>query len=236
VIHRGGASPLKPLLFAYAFAALALVGVVIASRVLGKDIGYFTRDAPSIVEEHFYMGYLSSVGAVIWTAATTVCLLTWYAQGRSLRSPWLFGGLLSMALGADDIFLLHEAVYPNLILLNERVVAAIYGAALAAFLYLHRNFVRRHGAFLLPFAILLFAASQTYDLFWDLRDLLIEDGTKFLGVVSWAAFFIRASLVELAEQAHSDREVRQAAPETGRGTSEALLARPGSAGSHPKAT
>ena len=64
--HR---SLLVTLALAWGFAASAILLVLLVSNVVDRPVGYFTRDPVSIVDQHFYMGLLSNLGAVAWTAA-----------------------------------------------------------------------------------------------------------------------------------------------------------------------
>jgi hypothetical protein len=57
------------------------------------------------------------MGVLLWTVAATACFLAWWTGRR--RPPAgsdvvLWAGLLTTAELLDDLFLLHDAVYPML--------------------------------------------------------------------------------------------------------------------------
>jgi len=189
----------RPYIFALAMALLVLGGIAVASAALQREIGYFTRDPAQTTGEHFYLGILSNLGACVWMFGSAAGLLTWASEDQlHVRSPWLHAGLITFFMGSDDLFLLHEAVWPNvLFLLSENVVAALYLLAIAVFYVMHRSFVRRFGGLIaVPLAVGFWSASKVVDLAWDLQSLLLEDGAKFLGTVTWCTFLICAAIAE----------------------------------------
>jgi hypothetical protein len=74
-------------------------------------------------------------------------------------------------------------------------VLALYGAAVAAFVVLHRSFLRSVNLVLFVAASMWFGASLVID-FLPTTDSLFEDGTKLLGIVTWSVLFVRPISVE----------------------------------------
>jgi hypothetical protein len=122
--------------------------------------------------------------------------MAWWVSGHRLRSPWLLGAVISLAVMADDLFLLHERIYPRL-LIHEEVVDLAYFVGIVTLLVVFRDFVRRNGIVFIPLALLLLGVSQFVDEIsndWD----WLEDTLKWLGIVTWVTFFFRAAAHELA--------------------------------------
>ena len=87
-------------------------------------VAYLVRD-PLVVAMQaaeccsFYYGALSNLGVLLWNATGTICLTlalqVWLAGARrSMVAFFLTGGLFSIWLGLDDLFLLHDGVLPAL--------------------------------------------------------------------------------------------------------------------------
>ena len=117
----------------------------------------------------------------------------------------LSGGILTAILMFDDLLLLHEQLLPNRLYIPQNVVLASYALMTAAFLMRFPRFIIQHtNAPGLLLALGLFSVSVVVDLFStrDRSELTVgnalwalgEDGTKLLGIVGWAAYFLGMSL------------------------------------------
>jgi hypothetical protein len=94
---------------------------------------------------------------------------------------------------ADDVFRLHESYYPQ-VGLPQLLVAAIYGAAGAAYVWVFRGFIRANDGWLFLLGLALLGTSIATDQLVDNGPWFAEDGTKLLGIVTWAVFYVRAAL------------------------------------------
>jgi hypothetical protein len=194
-------------------ATAGLLGLVaVAARAVDKPLGYFTREPVEAVSqagelcsgaECSYAGFVSNVGILIGCAAAVSCFLVAYilrtrydAAGGSVRFL-LAGGALTTLLLADDIFMLHEYVVPELVGGGEKVFLAAYLAAGSAFLLVYRAQLLRTDLILFAAAIALFATSVAADKLLD-HVHLVEDGAKLLGLVTWTAYFAFTALDLLA--------------------------------------
>lgn len=210
---------LPQLLLLYGLTLGVLLAVVLASQRTGVSIAMFMRDPNAILgvqraDVAFmfpYMGVTSNLGVLLWTAAATLCLVTWAAtngQAGSTRWFFLYFGLLSVALMLDDLFMLHETA-PAFFLgldggVGELLPFALYALAFLAGIVLYRQQLFADDGLFFLLALAFLALSVFVDLIqpWvqsqigDWR-ILFEDGFKLLGIAGWFWFFLRRSLAEL---------------------------------------
>ncbi len=188
-------------------AAVLLISTFLLSLVLilhywqGIPIGDMVRDPTAVAGESIYVGFISQAGIFMWAGAAAVCLLGALVltpkteEARETRRFLLVSGLLSLTLGLDDVFLLHEAFFPH-IGIPELVVFAAYGIFVAYYLLRFHRMIFRTEFLLLGMALGFFALSVLLDLldptfldpdFW-------EDGSKVVGIVAWLAYYFRTTL------------------------------------------
>lgn len=184
-----------------AFSLLVLVVVDFASDV---EVSHLTRDAIQIVEAPIYYGLYSNIGILLWCAAAAICLLSAAILKRvdtqkRIASFLLCSGWITIFLLCDDLFLLHDAFFPDYLLIPDRMIYAAYGIAVLTFLAAFRSLIMETQFLLLAFALIFFAVSIIVDIpdipFYG--QLFIEDGCKLFGIVSWAAYFIHLSWQQL---------------------------------------
>lgn len=184
----------------------AFVSVVLG-LALWRDIPVsdLLRDTSATLDGDPYVGLFSTLGIAMWAATASVCLLGLAAKPSSgLRALLLAGGVTSLILGVDDAFLLHETLkrHPGI---PSPVTIGLYGAvALVLFGRAWRHLISRKDLAVFLAAILAFATSLALDLGGE-ADLptppysaVIEDLAKFMGIVTWLAFFANVSRKAIA--------------------------------------
>ena len=182
---------------AWAAAALVLLVASAAGIVLDRPLGDFTMDPVTALEGPAYIGFVSSVGAVLWSVGCGACLVGALTLGGRLRLAFLCGGLLTAALLADDLFLIHEA-YIEFVGLPPEAAPVAYAALSIAYMVFFRDVLRAHGMWLLPLAWVLFAVSAAVDTALEEdAPFIIEDGSKLFGIATWSGFFVAAVVSEL---------------------------------------
>lgn len=196
-------------------AALLLV-VTFVSAILfalssftNTPMALLTRDMAATTGAKFYIGLLSGLGALLWSAAAAVSLFGAVALSRFTHqrecAGFLFGmSLLLAALGADDFFMLHEVVYPK-IGLEEQWLVLIYGFGMAALMVRFRQVLLDSELLLLVGGALLFLASVLVDAFAR-GATATEDILKFAGICFWLSYVWRLSLQQLCVGAIPARE------------------------------
>lgn len=190
------------------FAIVALVALVtlatvtVAAAALGVEIGTLMRDPLAVLEAEPFVGFLSNLGIVLWSASAGVCFLAAFALLRGdsvvMARFFLWSGALTTLLSIDDLYQLHEAVIPYLLGIGQRTIVLGYVVLFGTYLWRFRRVILAAEYPLLVGAGLAFGVSIGVDLIptrvWStsLETLLrlAEDGGKFIGIVFWLAFFL----------------------------------------------
>lgn len=197
----------KPLLLVlthiYVPALFALLALTLASQLAGISISYFTRDPSAIMGAPFYIGLLSNLGILLWCSSAVICLFSFIifrgiVKHTEQTSFFLFSGVLTTVLLFDDLFLIHESVFPQYLNIPEKLFYVSYVIALIAYLVRFRKTILKTEFLLLLLALNFFGLSIIIDLlqqtFHPLKPSLadlIEDFSKFLGILSWCIYFVR---------------------------------------------
>ena len=103
-----------------------------------------------------------------------------------------------MLLGLDDIFLLHESVFPYLGI-HEKVVYATYAGLVLFYLVKFYPTILKTEYILLVMALGFFALSVIFDKssIPGIDPYLLEDGVKIAGIVSWMFYFYSVGTVAI---------------------------------------
>jgi hypothetical protein len=192
---------------------MGLTTLVIVHLLTGIPLRWFFIDPVAEFNAPMYIGLVSNFGVLLWCAAASVCLFGgWLALIRTgHRESALFlicAGLVSSLLMLDDLYLLHEEVLPDHLFIPQKLVFAGYGCLILTFLFRFRQIILTTDFMLLFIAFGFFAISVFVDLFVTPEEFfifgslpgrdLIEDGFKFLGIVTWALYFISTCRQQVA--------------------------------------
>lgn len=183
---------LVPLITVLVGCVLLFVLVALQDRV---PVGDLTRDLAATTESAWYIGSVSSVGALGWAAAAAVSglaavALTGKPEAISGRRSLTIFAVLSVVLALDDVLLLHDDLLLRLFG-SELPVYSAYAIVGAAFLVYSRRIIPRHAKPTLAVALVSMGGSVLVDIMWvsdSESRLLTEDGLKFLGIWTWALF------------------------------------------------
>lgn len=150
-----------------------------------------------------YWAFLSNLGVVAWciTAAVTgfAALLLW-GGGKPSRAALALAlaGALSLTIALDDLLMLHESVLPGFGL-SQTAILLIYAGLGGAYALVQWRILLSEAGFLLVLAMGLFGLSVGVDVVVHSTSsavVAIEDGLKFVGIVSWMMFHIVFALRE----------------------------------------
>jgi hypothetical protein len=187
-------------------AILPLMLLAAASVIGGINIPDMTRDVAAIAGLPPLTGILSNLGILAWWSSASIWLFMAALQGargqQAQRRFALASGLLSAYLGLDDMFQLHESVFPILFHVPEKAVYGLLVLAMATYLLRCWPQIRSKWP-LLCAALLCLAASVLADLLeqWLWRighwSYFVEDGLKWLGIVAWGTFCFESCMAEL---------------------------------------
>lgn len=191
-----------------AASAVILGGVVLLNLGGGIPMADLIRDPAAIAGMPAYTGLLSQIGLFLWAAAAAICLFCARLASRGgpdeagMARFFFASGALTLLLGLDDAFLLHEDVFPR-IGIPEKVVLASHVLLTAAYLLVFaRTILTRTGHGLLAMALFFFAASVVLDVLNPpAMPYLAEDAAKLTGILGWLAYFSCTGLAMLQPRA-----------------------------------
>lgn len=146
-------------------AAFVLVCAAVSSAYSGLPMSRFTQDPAAIADMNPLNGVISNLGILYWAAAASVSLFTaLMLLAVSSRQGWgqffLFFGLFTTLLLLDDLFMLHERIFPLVFGIGEKIVLGIYAVILMGGLWTYLPQIRASN-----YALLLAASF----FFWLLR-------------------------------------------------------------------
>jgi hypothetical protein len=180
------------------------LGAALAAAVLVKvrmDVPWYfvMGDPATTTRSPFFLGFISNVGALAWTATATVFLFRHFLE-RTVAGPsaWsrflLCSGLFVALLGLDDLFLIHDQVVPDYLSASQGAVVAAYAAAGCAYLGVFRHQIALTAYPVLFAAFALLAISVGLDQLQDRWSIylpasgFLEDAAKLLGVGTWLSY------------------------------------------------
>jgi len=192
---------LKMLLSLYLLTFGFLLVISSISHITGIDISKFTRDPTAIMGAHPFIGVLSNIGVLLWSACASVCFFSagvlYYKKNNRGLSAFLFSsGLVTSILLLDDLFLLHERIFPRYFNIHEELLFSIYCVMILLYIVKFRRLILKTEFIILFLALGFFVLSLIVD--QRLEQLLpwrhlFEDGFKLFGIVSWFCYFVATS-------------------------------------------
>ena len=182
---------------AVALLAALTVGAVliVLSSAMDVEGEVFTREPQALGGLAWYAGFLSTLGVLIWIAgASAVVALALNSHSPRDRPAFMAAAAIAVAMALDDIYLLHDAVYP----LPESVVQLAYFVAISAIVVTHRRVLRGSAVIGTVCAVGLWMASAATDVLFNSSainfDQLTEDTLKFGGIVVWTVGWVSAAV------------------------------------------
>jgi hypothetical protein len=187
-----------------AFFVLFLVGAI--GKITNISISNLSQDISSAVNLPPYLGALSNLGILLWFSTAVVCffgaaILKHSDQENNFHNFILYSGFFSAILALDDLFLLHESnnKLQFLEISIEKLFFLFY--AIFSFLYIIKfwRFIYQSPYFLFLMSLVFFTLSILLDsilespvkfLFGIGGQFFLEDGFKWLGIVSWFSYFL----------------------------------------------
>lgn len=166
----------------------------------------FTSDPLVLVGAYPWLGLISNLGVLVWTVGAGICffasaVLSRNNDDREYVRFLAIGGIIGTLLTLDDLFMLHEYIYPDFLHIPQNFVYVVYAAGFLWYLIKFRMLIWKTGPLLFVLSLVFFALSTACDLlleaykepwFW-----FWEDVPKFFGIVSWTAYFATFSFKAL---------------------------------------
>jgi hypothetical protein len=211
------------------FLSIYTLGLLFILLIFGASSYYkipfanFSRDILAVLQakDKLYIGLFSNIGGFLWAASFGVCLFSYFLwqyiqKDKSIAKFFLFGSLFSFILYADDIFLLHDAFFPS-IHIQGKIFVLTYGSLLLIYLWAYIFLIVAFGFFALSLSADTKIMEKILEkgLFIKLSEntlYVIEDGSKFLGIISWFTYYSLCSLHLLIKASKKQTETASTAP------------------------
>jgi hypothetical protein len=177
---------------------------VLIAKLTGDPIWMLTRDPADTRRFPPYIGMLSNWGVMLWTATAVICLFSavLLKQQKAPHATFKFfvaSGIFSLWLGIDDLFMLHDRLFPRMFHVPEILFYLLYFFVFAAYLAFFTSQIVKYDYLLFVAAFLFFVTSRQF--FFKIPFLgqfnTTGDMLKYFGIVFWLAFFYRAALFEV---------------------------------------
>lgn len=187
------------LLITWLLTTLALLLAIFASTVKDIPLDTFTQDPNAQLNAPFYLGFFSNLGIIIWSAAMTICFYAAYrmSSGSDSRSRefLVVSGFITLLMALDDLFQLHELVFPKYFNISDNMVYITYLNIYLIYFIRFRKQLLNSDFIALGVAFFLLGLSTIIDLL-PLpmpKDTFLEDAIKLLGAVTWMVYYIRVA-------------------------------------------
>jgi hypothetical protein len=178
-------------------ALLVYVLALWLSAAAGIRTQLVIRDLAQTCDTALGVGLLSNIGYLLWISAAAIALFMGLSgvlaiRGR-VRQLLVSGGLFSLLLCIDDMFLLHDRY------IGSTFLYSLYGIFALLILFRFRPQVRALGGGSFWLAVVLLGASVVIDQLQEVIPVpyttlqLFEEGAKFLGIATWLAFWWQAA-------------------------------------------
>ncbi len=188
-----------PIAAALGFSAIMLALLAAAMAITGEEGRTFTGEPQDVLKGEFYVGAFSNLGGVFWFSCAAILSFTLAFRPRQ-TAVLAAAALLSWAMGIDDIFLLHDHVYPYLDIPQKLVMLGYFALASGIFVMSVIELPPRTTIGIAA-TVGFWGVSAILDLFFNDLDQSIEDSAKFIGIAIWAATWIAQSFDVLRQPA-----------------------------------
>jgi len=200
------------ILLALYIPSLALLGLLAyASHQTGVFIGDFTRDVTAILLVNPFVGVLSNIGILARCSATTVffftCAISQHRSHAGYSAFLLASGGLTGLLLLDDLFRVHDWIFPTVLHLRQEILYTIYLVLVVIYLIKFSRFIEYFKVTaLLLVTLAFFGFSILLDVLGEGAipgqwEILLEDGAKFLGIVGWLSHCIKSCFLVFQDMA-----------------------------------
>lgn len=190
-------SSLRLLLIPYLIVLITLFSVWLISWQYNILIDNFFREPAAILKFNPFLGVMSNLGVLLWAFTAAICLfvavLLIKRGSKKIGLYLLYSATLTFVLLVDDFFLLHEHIFPRYLNVPEKVFYLAYILAMLFFFLLFARIILQTDYLILLIACGFLALSMLSDLVLRQTGIavLVEDGFKLFGIVTWLIYFTR---------------------------------------------
>lgn len=187
------------------FIPAVLFLTITAGLALYNDVhfSFLTRDPITLLEGKPYIGLISNTGIIFWCATSAILLFSSKISAIQKKPKnqtlfLFFSGLLTTFLLMDDLFMMHDVVFPEYVKMGDGAFYSFYDLFLVALLVFYRKIILNTDYILLILALAFFGGSALIDSVIVVRSKFnypysFEDSFKFLGIIAWFAYFTKTS-------------------------------------------
>ena len=197
------------ILIAYLVTFLSLLIVIVISTAEDIALDTLTKDATETLNAPFYIGAFSNLGIMLWSGAAILCIFTAFQiKGLSFYKEdfqfLIISALLTIMLTLDDLFLVHEEVFPKYFNIPENAIILTYINLFIIFLILFRRKILSGEFLILGLAFFFIGMAKISDLLPlpIKKDTFLEDAIKLFGIVSWFIYYYRFNRKLLSDLNH----------------------------------
>ena len=185
------------LLIVWLVTTLGLLLAIFASTLKDIPLDAFTNDPNASFNAPFYIGFFSNIGIMIWSAALTLCFYGAWKLNKPVdawnRQFLLASGIITLMMTVDDLFQLHELVFPKYFNISANMVYLTYMNIYIIYFLRYRRQLMQTDYMALAVAFFFLGLSTVIDVL-PLpieKDTFLEDAMKLLGIVSWTVYYVR---------------------------------------------
>lgn len=171
---------------------LLVIATGVFAQLAGVSNESLTREPQVVLDGPAYVGAMSNLGVLAFSlAAVSSGLAATVVTGRE-RAMFVSAAVVTSLMMFDDLYLLHDVVYPRAGI-PEIAVEFAYLVVIGAIVLRHRGELGAMGLVGVTLTVGLWAFSVFMDTFLNNHELnldqLVEDGAKFVGIVVWGALW-----------------------------------------------
>jgi hypothetical protein len=171
----------------------------------GVEVSTLTRDTAAVLHGHPYDGMISMLGLFLWSASAAISLLSYRvirASNSVNKGVFLYGGLLSLFLGFDDCFQLHEEVFIHAFPFAEKLFYLVYIGSIIGYFFRFKNELFETKFLFWIGSMMLFLVSMILDNVdpFVAHQVYYEDCCKFAGIFLWLMYYATTAYQELKSE------------------------------------
>jgi hypothetical protein len=186
------------LLIVWLITLLSLLIAIYASTEKDIPLESFTKDPTALMKAPFYLGFFSNIGIMIWSASSMISFFVAYRikdLHESKNQFWfvLISAIISLFMTLDDLFQLHEFVFPNYLSITDNMVYLTYMNIYLLYFIRFRKLLLNSDFLVLGLAFFFLGLSTIIDLL-PLpipKDTFLEDAIKLFGISTWFIYYFR---------------------------------------------
>lgn len=187
--------------------SLLAITYIVANKY-NIDYKIITGDPLLTYNAHPFTGIISNIGVLLWCIASSICLFSGLLLlNENQKKTGLFlisSGILTFVLLIDDFFMFHDYIFYSFkqFKITQPITYTTYGVLTLWYIYTFIRTILKTNYILLCIAFAFLGLSVIVDLVFESKGFqyFIEDGLKFIGIISWMLYFSTTSFKLLSKK------------------------------------